>query len=231
MSKIFLSAVLGLALTSSAFAADLPSRKAPAVAAVPVDPAFNWTGFYAGVNLGGAFDRTFYTFTAAGTSANHNGSGLLGGAQLGYNYQFANSNFVLGAELSADLTNLRGNTICPAPSAGFTCGHKDSWLGNSSVRVGYAFDRVLAYAKGGVALGSMRVYDKDLAGVSYGSSKFRARWTLGAGLAYAIDKNWSMFGEYEYAHHNVAGYTVDAGKAVRQRSNINIFKVGVNYRY
>jgi outer membrane immunogenic protein len=113
MKKILLSATaLSLALTASAFAADLPSRKAPVV--LPPPPPM-WTGFYAGVNVGGTVDASSNTYVAdsplflngttprvsgfasaasaaaaaAGTAyPGTNNSGFLGGGQVGYNYQF-----------------------------------------------------------------------------------------------------------------------------------------------
>ena len=55
MKKILLSATaLSLALTASAFAADLPSRKAPVY--VPPPPPLTWNGFYAGLNIGGGWN-------------------------------------------------------------------------------------------------------------------------------------------------------------------------------
>jgi outer membrane immunogenic protein len=113
MKKILLSATaLGFALTASAFAADLPSRKAPVV--LPPPPPM-WTGFYVGVNVGGTVDASTNTYVAngpvdvdgfgprifalgsaasgaaaaAGTAyPGTNNSGFIGGGQVGYNYQF-----------------------------------------------------------------------------------------------------------------------------------------------
>ncbi len=54
MKKTLCAALTLAALTNTAFAADLPSRKAPAVA--PPPPM--WTGFYAGLNLGGTWSNS-----------------------------------------------------------------------------------------------------------------------------------------------------------------------------
>ena len=133
-SKISLVA---LALSAgSAFAADLPSRKA---AIVPVAPPPMWTGFYAGLNAGYGFGgsnnvnstatawdqyaSTYYTtwptvpnlngtFGAvqAGNTGNTsmNLNGFAGGAQVGYNYQWGNS-VVVGLEADIQGTGIRGN--------------------------------------------------------------------------------------------------------------------------
>ncbi len=109
---------LGLA---SAFAADLPSRtyaKAPAAAA----PAYNWSGWYGGLNAGwvGGSGRVsndasiVSTSTApvnaeamvlGATNTAGTSSGFIGGGQFGYNYQFSHL-FVAGFE--ADIQGLSG---------------------------------------------------------------------------------------------------------------------------
>ena len=101
MTKSFFAATaLSLALTASAFAADLPSYKAPLIAP---PPAFTWTGLYGGVNIGYGFgngdqDRGGLGYYAtpgaapplpAGTvwTVVNNLNGVLGGGQAGFNYQ------------------------------------------------------------------------------------------------------------------------------------------------
>lgn len=73
------------AFAFSAQAADLPV-KAPAH--VPVSVGYNWTGFYAGVNLGGgwASGDSFITEPAGTGTVSMSWSGVLGGGQLGYNW-------------------------------------------------------------------------------------------------------------------------------------------------
>src|SRR5215471_10604661 len=81
-----------LLLSSSAFAADLPIRKAPPPLPIPV---YNWTGFYIGGNLGGAWEDTTLTDSHFGVSFSNNRSGFIGGGQIGYNWQVS-PQFVLG---------------------------------------------------------------------------------------------------------------------------------------
>src|SRR5712671_7661251 len=93
---IGIAAVTSL-LATSAFAADLPMRtytKAPAY----VEPVYNWTGFYIGGNVGYSWGRSRDTATlttGAGTVlftdvASSRMDGVVGGGQMGYNYQTAN---------------------------------------------------------------------------------------------------------------------------------------------
>ncbi|ARN81107.1 outer membrane protein [Methylocystis bryophila] len=111
MKKILLSATaLSLALTASAFAADLPINKGPAI--IPPPPPPTWTGFYVGLNAGGTFSNSqsitivsspiadfpnpatgvswagMAAFGATGILPAGSNGGFIGGGQIGYNYQF-----------------------------------------------------------------------------------------------------------------------------------------------
>jgi outer membrane immunogenic protein len=105
MKKLLITAASVALLSGSAFAADLPSRKAPVLPPPPPPPM--WTGFYAGLNAGGAWGNNAalnaQTWNVApsgfGTvggvsaallsgSANTSGNaGFIGGGQIGYNWQ------------------------------------------------------------------------------------------------------------------------------------------------
>ena len=137
MKKIlFAVSAVALALSAgSAMAADLPSRKEAPVYVPPPPPPPLWTGFYVGLNIGGGWDanggnnqaspallrhdlraiaqrppfpgpaRTCSSCPAAIRSGNH--GGVVGGGQVGYNYQFGNS-FVIGAETDFQGTSISG---------------------------------------------------------------------------------------------------------------------------
>jgi outer membrane immunogenic protein len=102
MTKLTVAAGVACALfAGSALAADLPSRKAPPVY-VPPPPVFSWTGLYGGINIGYGFgngDRdvgglgylaspTGVLPSGAAWSLNNNLQGVVGGGQVGYNFQF-----------------------------------------------------------------------------------------------------------------------------------------------
>src|SRR5580704_6513599 len=90
MKKLLLSSVALIALGSTALAADIPARqayKAPAYTAPAL--IYNWTGFYIGGHVGGAF--------AGDNSLQGSDGRFLGGVQGGFDYQFA-TNWVVGAE-------------------------------------------------------------------------------------------------------------------------------------
>jgi outer membrane immunogenic protein len=131
MKKILLASVAALATVSafSAFAADLPSRKAAPVYAPP--PPM-WTGFYAGLNAGYNFGTNSNAYAsnwggnwvdsfpgkgalpgvaalATSASASNTQSGFIGGGQVGYNYQYG-SNIVIGVEADIQGSGVRGSS-------------------------------------------------------------------------------------------------------------------------
>src|SRR5579859_3375645 len=147
MKKFLLAtvALVALGATVPALAADLPARgytKAPAYAT----PLYNWTGFYIGGHIGGAFngDNNF-----GGLATGNNGDGrFLGGLQAGYDYQFA-PNWVLGAELQYSWLGSNNNGIIFP--GGFLYTNDQRALGSVTGRVGYTWGPALLYVKGGYA--------------------------------------------------------------------------------
>lgn len=215
MKKILLSSVALLGLSAGAFAADLPSRRAPAPAFIAA-PVFTWTGFYAGVNLGygwGNSDNDTIVvpagtpgFGPAGATAvfsDSNNDGVLGGAQIGYNFQ--TGMFVFGVEADIQAADMGGNNngvavvTAGAAPAGFVFARQGSsldWFGTVRARAGVAFDRTLVYATGGFAFGGG---DSDNCGgvfaggvVGCGDDDTRTGWTIGGGVEYAFTNNLTL---------------------------------------
>jgi len=139
MSKALISSVVfGMLIAGGATAAEMP-LKAPA----PPPPVFSWTGWYIGVNGGGAWGKVSTTLdtqngtpalfaaanipvvNAAGTNS-FNTTGWLAGGQVGYLAEDLATHFVGGIEVGLDATQLRGsisnNRIFAAPilNNGFT---------------------------------------------------------------------------------------------------------------
>ena len=91
MKKLLLGAATLIALAAPAVAADIPARtysRAPAYTAPAV--VYNWTGFYIGGHVGGAF--------AGDNSLQSSDARFMGGVQGGFDYQFS-QNWVIGAEI------------------------------------------------------------------------------------------------------------------------------------
>ncbi len=210
---------LALAASIPATAADLP-RGMPYKAPVAYAPAYNWTGFYLGINGGGAFGNS--DWNGLGVS-NSPGGGMIG-VTAGYNWQAMGSPYVFGIEGDVDWTNVSDSTVC----GGSTCETKNSWFGTVRGRVGYSWDRWLPYVTGGVAFGDVKA---NLSGFA-GSSDTNAGWTIGVGVEGVIANNWTAKLEYLYA--DIGDTTCSAaacGTATNVDLKMNIVRAGLNYRF
>jgi outer membrane immunogenic protein len=245
-AAIAVGVVLGIGAAS---AADLPMK-----AYAPAAPAFSWTGFYVGGNVGyGWGTKTWSDLVAPignipGQFVQHNTNGGLGGFQWGYDRQIGQ--WVLGFASDFDWTGMKGSNACLGSDLGIVaqCGAKVPWISTSTARVGWAAGQFLPYVKGGFALardefnvGNYIYLDPTHAGqANYLPTKsIRIGWTVGAGLEYAIDKNWSAFAEYDYLDFgtNQEGFTPSVNNVFTTNFSANIkqtmsvAKVGVNFRY
>lgn len=209
--------VLVFGAGTAANAAEIPrSSQALAVAA-----PYNWTGFYIGGNVGGAWGRAKNDDSLAFTSgqgvllggiASPTGdvSGVIGGGQLGYNWQFGPT--VIGVETDIQGSGQRDSfsAVCPAVSTGVGCGNnaatfdhtnKLTWFGTTRGRVGTMFGRVLVYVTAGAAYGEVKsdtTVTRGTGVVSFGTSSTRSGWTMGGGVEGALQRNWTWRVEYLY---------------------------------
>ena len=213
--------IVGLAglAGSPAIAADLPAPPVPAL------PAYLWTGFYAGLNLGG-------DWRATGADA----SGVIGGGQFGYNWQFGP--LVLGGETDIQGTSLHGSTVLFS-----TIGHSITsnvsldYLATLRGRVGFAHDRWLVYGTGGLAYTTINHDGMGLVGVSgtYSGSNERNGFAAGGGVEWAFWDRWSAKAEYLYVQtpHFTNVYTTTSHPITVNYSDfkLNIVRLGLNYRF
>ncbi len=245
-----LASISAIALAGSAFAADLPSRAPPPVY-VPPAPIFTWTGIYVGGQIGYAWGTSntnlgdnFGDYTSFST----NNSGVIGGAHVGYNLQL--SQFVIGLEGDVDGSSL-SKTVYGDPLIGaytaFPTFVPTTISGNLGVqgsirgRVGYAWDRILIYATGGVAFGGFNGSISTPFGYD-STSTTRVGWTVGGGLEYAVTNNWSIRAEYRYtnfgtsnvyasnSYGNLPGL-IAVGAYGNRTINENRVQVGVSYKF
>ena len=171
LKKLILTSALA-SVPGLAFAADLSTNYRPLLKAPPAPVAFSWTGYYVGLNVGGAFDNTdrvdvsgLSSILGTGPDAlslRNKSSGVTAGGQAGYNYEFAlgNSNgIVVGLEVDAAYTDLSSNL--PIDSGDIVAGStvnlrsRLDYLGTIRGRLGYAYDRFLFYGTGGFAYGTV----------------------------------------------------------------------------
>lgn len=223
MKKVLLASVGLLALgIASASAADL-GRRMPTQAPVYAPPPYNWTGFYVGINGGGAFGHSSLS-NVFGTQGFNVDGGLVGGT-LGYNYQVGQA--VFGVEGDIDWADISGNSstgVC----AGVTCSTKNDWLGTVRGRLGYAFDRFMPYVTGGGAFGNIKT---SITGFP-GQDTSKAGWTVGGGLEAAINGPWTAKIEYLYVDlgRDTCG-AANCGVSTTNDFHTNVVRAGLNYRF
>jgi outer membrane immunogenic protein len=226
MRRILLGAAAMIVVAVPALAADLQARKyikAPAYTAP--EAVYNWTGFYIGGNLGGAF--------AGNNSLQGSGGRFMGGVEGGFDYQFA-PNWVVGAEAQYDwLSNNNNGRLFPG---GVLVTSKNNELGSVTGRVGYTWGPALLYGKGGFAFRDNNNFGVTVAGVPAGfttNGKRQDGYTVGAGLEYMFAPSWSAKAEYQYYNFGSTTFTTGPPAIVgtRFKDDEHTVKAGINYRF
>ena len=213
------AAAMLCAMPVVAQAADLgrpPAFKAPF--ALPA--AFNWTGFYVGINGGYGWGSSTWD-----SSVSPSPKGGLAGGTIGYNLQ--TGPWVWGLEGDFDWSGIKGSAACGAGLAG-SCETSNTWFATARGRVGYAWDAFLLYFTGGGAFGALKATNS----LTGSATNTRVGWTVGGGLEYALGHNWSVKGEYLYADLGKFDCNISCGAAPDNVSfKTNIVRAGVNYRF
>jgi outer membrane immunogenic protein len=245
----------------AASAADMAVKAPPVVVEV-----WNWTGFYIGGNIGWSWGRSSDTSTLTNTAGtvlftSANGSnmdGVIGGGQIGYNWQ--TQNWVWGVEADIQGSDQKGHrdflcplstctppfgviAVFPGPAVPVALDQKLEWFGTFRGRVGVlATPRVLFYGTGGLAYGEVRSAATVGAGAfGFSNTSTRSGWTLGAGVEGVISGNWTAKLEYLYMDlGRVNGAFVTTIPALgggvlnsnySSRITDNIVRVGLNYKF
>jgi outer membrane immunogenic protein len=255
MKRILIASAVAFAAGGQALAADLPPPMAPPprapAAYIPIAPPYNWSGIYIGGNLGAGWNSTGSitdNLTPASTFGTTTNTSFLGGGQIGVNYEFWGG-VVVGAEVMFDWLPNTSNTInvSNTNAAGTTntatATINNRWLTTAIGKLGYAWDRVLLYGKGGGAWVGTNNPSITVGGTSASfatNSSNNFGWTAGLGVEWAFYGNWSARAEWDYVRLQNQSYTVAnnaAGGAfandtinVNNRS-INMFTAGVNYKF
>ena len=233
----------------AAEAADLPRPAAPppqAPAFIPAPPPFSWTGFYIGGNLGAGWSSGNITDTLTGLNfSGTSNATFVGGGQLGGNYQIGA--FVVGAEADFDWfanNNNSGPGVVVPSGDTLRVSANNRWETTLAARVGYAFNTVLLYAKGGggwVGAGNFAVTNVSTGNtIAFSNSNTNSGWLVGAGVEWAFAQNWSVRAEYDFLGLGNKSYTavipsVGGGTITDTFSTSNrdvqTFTVGVNYLF
>ena len=228
--NLLLAAVSLVALSAAApaLAADLAARpytKAPAMVAA----IYDWSGFYIGINGGGGSSHATWDFVGVGREGSHDATGGTVGGQIGYRWQ--SGQWVFGVEGQGNWADFSGdNTSALFATRNRT---KIDAFGLITGQVGYAWNNVLIYVKGGAAVVSDKYEISSTAGALLASTS-DTRWggTVGAGLEYGFAPNWSVGVEYNHIFLSDKDVTF-AGFAgsERIRQDVDMGLVRLNYKF
>jgi outer membrane immunogenic protein len=236
------SAILLVATIATASAADL--RQPVYTKAPPPAPVFyNWTGFYVGLNAGGKWvTNSDETITSGGTVfslGGNNDSSWIAGGQIGYNWQAPGSQWVFGVEGDIDAQDFSRTRVVGAAIGPFVVGDafsfESKWQASIRGRIGYAWDRVLLYATGGVAFTQLKG-TAALVGIgTVTDDQTIVGGTVGGGIEWAVWNNISLGVEGRYTFYGDQDFNVGtlAAFPVGDRINFNTAEVmgKINFRF
>ena len=205
----------------------------PLKAAVAPAPYYGWAGFYVGGHVAYSLGRADSTLSDPAPTPSSNAFGsLYGGLQAGYNYVLP-SRVLLGIE--ADITFpyfFEDGTIFTGGTArGSTISDQIDYIATLRGRFGYAFDRWLIYATGGLAWSQARfgetpgvASDEDLVQLT------RVGSAIGLGAELAIAPDWSVRVEYLYDHFGGVAGVFPSGTGYQSVFDIQTLRLGLNYK-
>jgi outer membrane immunogenic protein len=208
-----------------------------------VAAVYDWSGFYIGLNGGGASSRECLTINSVAGGAVtpnsegcHSATGGLAGGQIGYRWQSAN--WVFGVEAQGDWADLKGSNASLTALIPYTNQTKINGIGLFTGQVGYTWDNILLYVKGGGAVTSNSYSSFFTAtGTSFNQAD-DTRWggTVGTGIELGFAQNWSVAVEYDHLFMGNPNVTFPATSiAVSRTDNIrqgvDMGTVRLNYRF
>ena len=231
MRVLLASAAVAAMFCSNAFAADLTVYEAPPAPAVAA--SYDWTGPYIGVFAGLATgDREYELLPGAGgptIDTEVSASGFLGGAQVGYDFQYGG--WVFGAVADIAATNYSADLSVSTGGLDLEAESELKYLGTVRGRVGYAFDRALIYAHGGFAYGETE-QTVDLNGTNlFETSQTRTGWTVGGGVEVALTDRISFGAEYAYVDLGTEEIAGGGGAGLDETLEFHTLKAMVNFRF
>lgn len=202
-AALALVAGLALAMTRVAFAADLPAGTyytAPA----PLT-AYSWAGPYLGATIGYEWGQVSNNPTAP--------SGIAGGVEAGYNWQFGA--FVFGGETDIQLSGA-DDTLAPWQFS-------NPWFGTLRGRAGVALKNVLLFGTAGLDYGELRADTFNLT-----ESHTSIGWVAGGGVEVGFNPHWSAKAEWLYLDLSDRTFSVTG---TSNGLTANLLRMGVNYRF
>jgi len=203
-----------------AVAADIRPVKNPPYSGPPAELFSSWAGFYLGGQVGYGTDSVRWRnlgasplFSPPNSLVLDRGGGVIGGGQLGYNFQL--NRMVFGIEGSMSAADFDRSFASPFFPATDTWSSKLTWLGTVTGRIGYGFDSWLPYIKGGFAAGNVDTSIRNNAiGAALQGSAVHYGWTVGGGVEFKVARQYTLGLEFmhtELGRSNDIGGPTSAG--------------------
>jgi outer membrane immunogenic protein len=236
MKKLLLvtASLVALGAAAPAMAADLAARpytKAPPM----VQAAYNWSGFYVGLNGGGGTSHKCWDLVAGASEGCHDATGGTVGGQVGYRWQ--TGPVVFGVEAQGNWADFTGDNISQVFAADRNRTKIDAF-GLFTGQVGYAWNNALLYVKGGAAVVDDKYSIVSAAAGSLLASASETRWggVVGVGVEYGFAPNWSAGVEYDHMFMGTQSnnFTTPVGAfagADNIRQDVDLFTARVNYKF
>lgn len=229
-TTLLAAAAITVGAAAPAAAADLSAR-APAYSKAPsiVQAAYDWSGFYAGINGGGATSNIDWNEDGFGDEGSHHATGGTFGGQIGYRWQA--SSWVFGLEAQGNWADFTGSNI--SLQTGFQNQTKIDAFGLFTGQVGYAWDRALFYVKGGAAVTDNKYNVFTAPGGSLVDNANETRWgaTVGAGFEYAFVPNWSLGLEYDHLFMGNNDVMFFSGTGDHIKEDVDLLTARINYKF
>jgi len=220
----------GLAVVSLAGAE--PTRAADQARAQQVaPPAFDWNGVYLGAHAGFGHGSGRATVEDGGpTAATQNFGGMVAGVQVGAN-RVLSSGLLLGIEIDAMQPNAypSNGAVWPGATAEHGFSEQIDTIATVRGRLGYVAGDWMIYGTGGIALSSSQVTRNALAGDGdLTKALTRTGWAAGAGVEYALSRDWSARVEYLYTRFGSHGITFEPGSTYASAMDFSALRIGLN---
>ena len=223
------ASIVALSAAAPAVAADLAARpytKAPAMVAA----IYDWSGFYIGINGGGGSAHSTWDLVNGAREGSHDATGGTVGGQIGYRWQAGQ--WVFGIEGQGNWADFSGDNISAV--FGTRNRSKIDSFGLITGQVGYAWNNVLVYVKGGAAVVGDKFEVFNATSGALLASNDQTRWggTIGAGLEYGFAPNWSVGVEYNHIFlqdKDVSFALVPSTDHIKQ--DVDMGLVRLNYKF
>jgi len=223
------------------------------------DEVWDWSGYYAGLHAGYGFGDQSVRFSGSPLielviangivpkKLDTDPSGFISGIQVGANRQ--EGQFVFGLEVDFSFSDISGSDKVALDSGGVdvtTAAEQElEWFGTARLRAGAAFNRILVYGSGGLAVGrskfSASIIDPHGSGVDFNnsSSETASGWVAGAGIEFAATESISIKAEYLYydlgseklTFEDETGFIPDDFGTATYDVSGHLVRVGVNFHF